>query len=269
MANLKTIPKYGDRNADVGELQKALKAAGIDVGTIDEWFYKKTLAGLKKFQKSKGLKGTGVIPANGGKTFEYLGLKFTPPGEDELPKPSESDHAWNAPWVLANIDMLGRTETDPLLNARYVPEWAKEGLPGYKSLAGNTRAWCSVAHNADKRKVGVKGTDSAGAASWTKYGVACPFWFGASLPIRHKSGGRHIATFLYWIDEAKKIAAVYGGNQGNKLSIVSLDLSGRGDTLVPGPRWPANYPAGQLVSKAQVLAKYPFLKVGGSMGVTR
>ena len=104
---------------------------------------------------------------------------------------------FGAPWVGANIDLLGRHETDPELNARYVPEWAKEGLPGYKTLAGNTHAWCSVRENADKRKVGVKGTNSAGAYSWSKWGRKSPFWFGCTLDIRHASGGRHVCDFLY------------------------------------------------------------------------
>lgn len=179
------------------------------------------------------------------------------------------DH-FNAPWVFSNIDLLGRTETDPVLNARYVPEWALEGLSEYKTLAGNAHAWCSVRENADKRKVGVKGTGDAGAAGWSHWGVDCPYWFGASLPIQHATGGRHIADFLYWIDKANKIAAVLGGNQGDKFSIVSNNLSGNAhghDQVIPGPRGPVGW-VGQEVSMADVLAKYPFLKVGGVGGST-
>lgn len=173
---------------------------------------------------------------------------------------------FGAPWIGANIDLLGRSETDAELNARYVPEWALEGLPGYKTLAGNAHAWCSVRENADKRKVGVKGTNSAGAASWSRWGKKCPFWFGATLDIRHASGGRHVCDFLYWIDESKRICAAYGGNQGDKLSIVQLNLSGSGDKLVAGPRWPNDRPDGMLVSMKDVLAAYPHLKVGGISG---
>lgn len=261
---LKSIPKYGDRGTgDVATLQEALKV------TADDWFGDETLKALQKLQKANGLKGTGVIPADGGQTLKLLGLSFKPPGEDETAAPPKTDNFFGAPWVGANIDLLGRSETDPELNARYVPEWKLEGLPGYKTLSGNTHAWCSVRENADMRKVGVKGTNSAGAASWSKWGRKCPFWFGASLDIKHKGGGRHIGDFLYWVDEKRKIAAVLGGNQGNKFSIVATNLSGSGDTLVAGPRWSKDVADGQFVTKAQVLAKYPFLKVGGSMGNTR
>lgn len=177
--------------------------------------------------------------------------------------PKELEY-FGAPWVGANIDLLGLDETNPKLNARYVPEWKLEGLPGYKTLAGNRHAWCSVRANADRRKVKVKGTNSAAASSWSKWGVACPYWFGAALPIKHKSGGRHINDFLYWIDAKKKIAATLDGNKGNKFCVAATDLSGRKDILIPGPRWPKDWPEGQLVTMEEVLKKYPFLKVGAS-----
>lgn len=169
---------------------------------------------------------------------------------------------FGAPWIGANIDLLGRSETDKELNARYVPEWAREGLPHYKTLSGNAFAWCSVRANADRRKVGVLGTNSAAAASWSKWGKKCPFWFGAALDIKHKSGGRHICDFLYWIDEKNKIAATLDGNRGNKFCVAKTDLSGKGDTLVTGPRWPLDWPDGKTVSMAGVLATYPYLKAG-------
>ena len=134
---------------------------------------------------------------------------------------------------------------------------------------GNTHAWCSVKVNADLRKVGVKGTNSAGASSWSSWGRKCPFWFGCVLDIRHKSGGRHVAFFLYWIDEAKGLAAVYGGNQGNRMSIVSQTINQKADSLVTGPRWSKDQPDGQFVSKTEVLKAYPLLKVGGVAGSTR
>lgn len=175
---------------------------------------------------------------------------------------------FGAPWVFANIDLLGRHETDPELNARYVPEWKLEGLPGYKTLAGNARAWCSVRENADKRKVGIKGTNSAGARSWSAWGKKCPFWFGATLDIQHPGGGRHVGDFLYWINEKLRIAACLGGNQGNRFSVASVSLASGHDKLVTGPRWSNDVPDGRLVSMAEVLALYPYLKVGGAMGKT-
>ena len=177
-----------------------------------------------------------------------------------LPKPT--GEWFGAPWVGANLDMLGLKEGDPKLESRFVPEWKLEGLPGYKTLVGNRHAWCSVVCNADLRKVGIKGTNSAAAASWSKWGKRSPFWFGAHLDIKHKGGGRHCCVFLYWIDEKKKLAATKDGNRSNTYGIFQTDLSGKGDTLATGPRWSNDIPDGQFVSMAEALAKYPELKVG-------
>jgi hypothetical protein len=176
---------------------------------------------------------------------------------------------FGAPWVFANIDLLGRKETDPELNARYVPEWKLEGLPGYKTLSGNSYAWCSLRENADLRKVGIKGTNSAGARSWSSWGKKCQYWFGATLDIQHPGGGRHVGDFLYWIDENKRVAACLGGNQGNRFSVASISLAPGHDRCVTGPRWANEWPDGRQASMAEVLAAYPYLKVGGSMGSTR
>lgn len=177
---------------------------------------------------------------------------------------------WNAPHVFANLNLLNRHESDPALEAAYVPEWKKEGLD-YKDL-GDGHPWCSVKDNADKRKVGVKGTDHAGAASHRKWGRQCPYWFGATLGLNHASGGDHVTTFLYWIDEKKKLAACYGGNQQNRLCVAVYNLSGNAfghDEVIGGPRWSKDIPDGFFVSKEEVLKHYPQLIPYGTGGSTR
>lgn len=176
---------------------------------------------------------------------------------------------FGAPWIFANIDLLGRDETDKELNDRYVPEWNNLGLPQYNTLAGNDHAWCSLRVNADFRKVGIPGTNSAAASSWSIWGKLCPFWFGSVLDIIHKNGGRHVCNFLYWIDEEKKICATLDGNRGNKFSVCRTDLSGSGDRLVTGPRWSADNPDcpdGIIITMKEATHTYPYLAVGGHSG---
>jgi len=184
----------------------------------------------------------------------------------DLPtRPSPAGGYFGAPWMGLDMDLLGRHESDPELNKRYVPEWKNVGLPGYKTLVGNRHAWCSIRCTAVLRRsnIPVKGL-TAGAASHSKWGKRSPFWFGCTLDIKHKGGGRHVCFFLYWIDEKKKIAATLDGNRGNRFCVARTDLSGAGDTLVTGPRWSNDWPDGQLVSMGEVLKVYPHLKVGGS-----
>jgi hypothetical protein len=182
---------------------------------------------------------------------------------DNTPNPAKGEF-FGAPWMGLDNDLLGRDETDAELNARFVPGWKHSGLPGYKSLIGVRHAFCIMTTNYHLVRVGLKGTGSAGASSLSKLGKKCPFWFGAFLDILHKKGGRHACEFLYWIDEAKRICATRDANRSNKFDIFITDLSGKGDTLVSGPRWPMNHSDGQFVSKKDVLEKYPFFKVGKS-----
>lgn len=192
--------------------------------------------------------------------------------KDPLPLPTKGDY-FGAPWVGVRVDLLGRDETDAELSAWLVPEWKNVGLPGFKSLISSSRAWCSILATKKFREVGIKSTNSAGASSWSKWGNQCPYWFGAVLPISHNKGkgGRHVCFYLYWHDEAKKIAVTMDGNRSNKYGINLTDLSGKGDILVGGPRWSTQVADGKEVSKATVLAQYPFLKPGstGTGGTTR
>lgn len=223
---------------------------------------------IKQAQLEMGVSPDGdwgpVTTAKAGE-FELVGVTLK-----NKPALKPAADYFGAPWMGVDVELIGRDESDAELNARYVPEWAKVGLPGYKSLVGNARAWCSIRCTKALRQVGVsvKGL-TAGAASHSKWGKKSPFWFGATCDIKHASGGRHVCFFLYWLDEKNKIAATLDGNRGNKFCVARTDLSGSGDSLVSGPRWALEVPDGQSVAMADVIAKYPFFKVGASGGSTR
>lgn len=179
-------------------------------------------------------------------------------------KPLDPKDFFGATWVGIDLDLLGAKETNKELERRYETEWEKVGL-NYDDLIGRAHAWCILRMIKAYRQVGVtvKGLTAA-AKSLSKWGKKCPYWFGAGLDIEHKGGGRHAAIFLYWINEAKKIAATLDGNRNNEFNVFATDLSGKGDHLVSGPRWPSEWPDGFSPTMAEVLAVYPMLKVGGS-----
>lgn len=244
--------------------------------TQEEW--------IKRLQKALRIKEDGKFGTiTMGMSEEYditvtavLKHQREPDHHDETTWPVEPTEGqyFGARWIGVDLDLLGRNESDKELNARYVPEWAKVGLPQYKTLVGNTHAWCAIRNSKALRQVGidVKGLTAA-AASTSTFGRKCPFWFGALLDIQHtnsegRPAGRHTCFFLYWIDVEARICATLDGNKGNLFCVAKTNLSGRPgtDKLVSGPRWPKNEPDGHLVSKATVLAKYPNLKVTGSGG---
>lgn len=228
---------------------------------------------IKAAQKSMGLTPDGdfgKVSTAKAADFDFEFTCIATKKETPVLLPTDSDW-FGATWTGSYINLLGRYETDPVLNAALVPEWPKEGLPSFKTLAGNDHAWCSVLVNASFRKVGIVPTNSAAAASWRTWGVVCPYWFGAVISMQHAGGGNHVGFFLYWIDEKKKIAAIYSGNSGNRLCVAAYDLSGvgRGNKVMGGgPRAPKGW-VGQSPTMAQVLAKYPQLKVGGTSETTR
>lgn len=252
-----TTLKAGASGELVQFLEQRLKVHGFlsrePVGVFDAF----VVTAVTEFQRVNGLTVDGTV----GLSQTWPALRKDPAPKTATPAPS-GDY-FGAPWIGVDLDLLGRDESDPELNRRYVPEWAKVGLPSYKTLVGNTYAWCAIRVSKAFRQVGVnvKGLTAA-AASMSAWGRKCPFWFGSALDIVHASGGRHVCFFLYWIDESKKLAATLDGNKGNKFTVAVTDLSGKTDRLVSGPRWPSDRPDGQFVSMATVLAKYPNLKVG-------
>lgn len=255
------VLKYGDVHEDVKRLKKILNMLGADLNADNPNYFGETKAAVENFQRTHGLNVDGVV--GNTETWPLL-LSLEKKMNSGTVTPPVLGDDFGAPHIFVNLDLLGLDETNPLLIARYEPEWKKEGLPGYKGLAGTPRAWCSLLVNADLRKAGLKGTDNAGASSWSRWGRKCPFWFGCVLDIAHEKGkgGRHVNRFLYWIDESKRIAATLDGNRGNKFCVARTDLSGSGDILVAGPRWGSDWADGREVSMSEVLAKYPGLKVG-------
>lgn len=176
-----------------------------------------------------------------------------------LDEPHFSDIFLRAPWLKKASGLLGMDERMTSLNAILAPHWAMVGLHGFKDLIGSGHAWCSLFADWAMVQAGLKGTGSAGAASWRTWGKSCPYWFGAALGIRHASGGGHITFFLYWVDEQNSLAACFGGNQGDKVCISVYNLSGNHnghDEVINGPRWPIGFPDGQIVAKKLAMSAF-------------
>ncbi|MGW6257609.1 peptidoglycan-binding domain-containing protein [Streptomyces sp. NPDC055085] len=77
LANL----KYGANNADVKDLQNALKTHGKNPGPIDGIFGDQTKAAVKAFQKVQGWSGADADGIPGPGTCQFLGLTVVSDGE--------------------------------------------------------------------------------------------------------------------------------------------------------------------------------------------
>lgn len=267
--------RLGARSPEVKALQLKLRRLGWPL-TGTGYYWHKTESVVIEFQQKYGLTVDGWAgPQTLAEVDRQIKVLDALPKAPKAPNSPDTKLFFGAPWVGINLPVLGLYETDKRLNAVYVPGWKLLGLPKYPTLAGNTHAWCSVREFMDKYLVGLKDQlkgITAGAASWSPWGRKCPYWFGATLDIRHAKGGRHVGDFLYWINEKKKIAAVLSGNSGNRFCVAPYNLSGNDkghDEVYRGPRWASDWPDGQLVSMEDVLKAYPMLKVGGSSNSTR
>lgn len=147
--------------------------------------------------------------------------------------------AGSAPWMDWMKARNGWTEFDH--DQELSQYWKFAGLPQYKTVIGTAHAWCALTINAALHDTGFKGNNRADALSFEKYGTPCEYTFGAIIPMRHASGGSHVTFFDHWVDEVNRVAACFGGNQGDALKISNFNLSGNKfghDQCVSGPRWP-------------------------------
>jgi uncharacterized protein (TIGR02594 family) len=217
-----------DKKDLIKKLQLAMNAMGENL-TVDGDFGPKTQAASEKYDFSLTCKKKEII---------------------------QSDGRWfGASWVGYMAALIGLNERTDTLNLILAPHWKNVGLPQFKDLRGGEHAWCSLAMDWAMTKAGFKGTANAMALSWRTWGKSCPYWFGAVLGIRHASGGGHVTTFLYWVDESAKKAACLGGNQGDEMNISVYNLSGNNkghDEVINGPRWPINAADGQFVPISEI-----------------
>lgn len=142
------------------------------------------------------------------------------------------------PWFKWFSDRLGWTEFDH--DKELSKGWKYCGLD-YTTVIGSSHAWCAMALNTALIESGYKGTGSAAASSFEKYGTPCDWIQGAIVPIRHVGGSHHVTLFHHWVIKENRVAACLGGNQQNSISIAHYNLSGNSsghEECSNGPKWP-------------------------------
>jgi uncharacterized protein (TIGR02594 family) len=206
----------------IKEIQTALIAAGYDIGPngADGDFGRDTIAGLKAFQRAKGLQGLGVV---GPRT---LALLF--PGEKEQ---IEAVPAWYA-------NLFAKRGLHEALDNKELREYLKSD----KQALGDPSKlpWCG---DAVQTAIALTLPDEIipanpyWAQNWQKFGVAMEEPALGAILVFVREGGGHVG---FYAGEDEKNYFVLGGNQKNSVSIAPVAkkqcIAVRWPRTVPLPR---------------------------------
>jgi len=223
----------GRRGGEVTQLQNLLNKKLTPTPRIKEdgVFGPNTDKLLKKFQAANNL---GIDGIAGPKTWAAL---------KDVTKPSPKLAALavvpaSAPWVsFARNEVNQKEIKGSKNNPRIIAYHATTTL----RANNDETAWCSSFVNWCLKQAGTKGTDSAAAISWLKWGKATSAQSGAIIVIYNSKAansgltvsGNHVG---FLIQETATHFVILGGNQSDQVKISSEP---KRVWNVKGYRWPS------------------------------
>jgi uncharacterized protein (TIGR02594 family) len=229
-------------NIDVVELQKHLNKRLHPSPKLvtDGKIGPKTRAAIGLFQTAYGLEIDYVV---GPKTWKALTTGLAT-NLDKKPirvvssTPLVAAPTSDAPWMDFARKQVGEAEiAGAIHNPRIIEYHATTSL---RATADET-AWCSSFVNWALKQAAIKGTDSAAAASWLKWGQEITPRPGAIIVIYNKKAanssltvsGNHVG---FLVQDRAKSYLILGGNQSNQVKISSYPKAA---WALKGCRWPS------------------------------
>lgn len=228
-----SVLKFGDRGMECRKLQKLLNAMLVPPPFLleDGFFGFSTKEAVIRFQALKGLKPDGVV---GPKTWKELEpITIAKP----IPVPAPAGPSWLG---KAKAELGVHEDSAKGKHNQRILEY--HGTTSLRARADEI-AWCSSFVNWVMIQAGYKGTDSAMARSWLKWGteITTPKE-GAITVIKKKNATSDKATgsttgfhVAFYISSLPGHVRLLGGNQADQVKYSNFPLS-KWD--VKGYRWP-------------------------------
>lgn len=209
------------------EYQRRLAELGFDPGPVDGVRGRRTIAAIKAFQASRGLR---LVDGLVGPETEAALFGETPSGRKAIANLPAAQSADATPWMDLAIRKKGLHEAR---DNRALWAWLKSGGGSVGDPA--KIPWCGdfvetcIAVSLPEEPLPA---NPYWARNWAGFGRPCPPVYGAIASFKRGNGG-HVG-FVVAIDRAPKLRLqILGGNQSNAVTETWLD----GDRLI-ATRWP-------------------------------